>query len=505
LLSDESTPIAKFLRTKVVSTIGPASDADDILLRMIKAGMNIARLNFSHGTHEEHLLRIQRIRKAASEARRNVGLLQDLPGPKLRVGKMKDGGALLKPGQDFDLSPDTTEGNNRVAPISYLGLAKDVKTGDTIFLADGSIKLRVKNTSSGTVQCEVVVGGFLKSNKGINVPGVFLNVPSVTPEDLDHLKFGLENDVDFVALSFVRDPTDVEEVGRFLRSKNSRNEIFLVCKIEKFEAVLNFDALLQVTDGVMVARGDLGVEIPIESVPIIQKELIRKSNSSGKPVIVATQMLESMVENPFPTRAEVTDVSNAIFEGADGVMTSEETAIGKYPVEAVEMLSRIARATESRLPYQRMLQVRRPSVLHTPEDVISLSACEAALGLDAKVIVAPTNTGSTPARVSRFRPRSIILALTPSEKVVRKLQIFWGVHALKTEVFTTTDEMFRVAEQSVLQNEMAQKGDTILVTAGTPGLSGTTDVLKLIIIGSSSQTTKKVTRGFTNIRKIQGL
>jgi len=446
---------------------------------LIQAGMDVARINFAHGTHEDHARDIKTIRQVSKRLDRPVAILQDLPGPKLRVGRLPSEPMHLLRLDTVTLTTKPSSARGKI-PVPYPELPRAVRKGDTIFLADGSIKLEVLGVRGGEVQCRVLNPGDLTSGKGVNLPRLRARVPAVTKEDAEHLKFGLENGVDIVAVSFVQKGEDIREARKI--AENHGQKIFVVAKIEKREAVQDLESIVRESNGVMVARGDLGVELNLESVPIIQKRIIHEANKLGKPVITATQMLESMVSSPTPTRAEVADVANAILDGTDAVMLSEETAIGKYPVEAVGMLERVAQETERFLPREITPQ-RRAWREHSQEDALALAACETALQVSASAIVTPTRTGQTARRVSKYHPPLPILAFTSHERVQRQLLLSWGVHALLAEEFGSTEAIFREAERAASSMKLSKKGDRIVIVAGDPkGPTGRTDLLKIHIV-----------------------
>ncbi len=462
--------------TKIVCTIGPASSSPRVLRQMIRAGMDVARINFAHGSYEEHSRNIKTIRQVSRRLGLPVAILQDLPGPKLRVGKLAAEPLRLQRLDAITLTTKPTTARGKI-PVSYPDLPRAVKKGDEIFLADGSIKIEVLRVRGGEVQGRVLNGGDLTSGKGVNLPRLRIRVPAVTKEDVEHLKFGLENDVDIVAVSFVQKAEDVRAARKI--AENLGQRIFVVAKIEKREAVQDLESIVQESNGVMVARGDLGVELNLERVPIIQKRIIHEANKLGKPVITATQMLESMVSSPTPTRAEVADIANAILDSTDAVMLSEETAIGNYPVEAVRVLDRVAQETERFLPKEITPQ-RRAWREHSQEDALALAACETALQISASAIVTPTRTGQTARRVSKYHPPLPIIALTSHEKVQHQLLLSWGVHALLTKEFDSSEAIFREAEKAVSAMRLAKTGNRIVIVAGDPkGPTGRTDLLKI--------------------------
>jgi len=465
-------------KPKIICTIGPASDSDQMIEKLAGAGMNVARLNFSHGTHKQHAASIKAVRRVSSRLGLPLAILQDLPGPKIRTGKLKEKRAWLKEGHDFTLTSKDVVGDERRVSASLTSLPKDVNPGDVIFLNDGAIELEVVSTTDSDVRCKVIIGGVLTPERGVNVPGVRLSVSPVTDEDLNHLAFGLKHGVDFVALSFVREASDVLQARHFLQAKGAN--VPLIAKIEKYEAVHNIDEIIAEVDGVMVARGDLGVEMPLRRVPLAQKEIISRCNRIGKPVIVATQMLESMVHSPYPTRAEVSDVANAIFDGADAVMLSEETAAGEYPEEAVLTMAKVATETETALPYHRILSQKMENVMPQTDDAISYAACHIAEQLGAASIVAYTTSGSTAQRVAKYRPKAPILAMTPRDSVRRKLALYWGIYPYKVTEHATVEEVFEQGAQLAVKLGLAKRGDLVVVTAGVPlRVPGSTNMLKV--------------------------
>jgi len=465
-------------KTKIVGTIGPASSSSRILEKLARAGMNVARLNFSHGTHEEHTKSIQAIRDVSARLGIPLAILQDLPGPKLRTGRLEKKEVWLKEGDDFCLTGEPIIGNEHRVSVNFPAFLNDLNHGDSVFLNDGAIQLEVIATTDIEVKCEVVVGGLLAVNKGINVPGVRLNIPSITSGDLADLAFGLEQGVDFVAVSFVRESSDIVRVKQFLREKGA--DVPLIAKVEKHEAVDDIDNIIAEADGIMVARGDLGVEMPLKKVPTIQKRIIRKCNQAGKPVIVATQMLESMINSIRPTRAEVSDVANAIFDGADAVMLSGETAIGRYPVETVTMMAHIATEVEKALPYKHILLEKGERVIPQTDDAISYAACHISQQLGAACIVAYTSSGSTALRISKYRPEAPILAITPNANVARRLILSWGVNPYLATELVNVEDIFHGAAQLSLKIGMAKSGELVIISAGIPmGVPGRTNLIKV--------------------------
>ena len=468
-------------RTKIVCTIGPVSDSEAVLGKLIDAGMNVARLNFSHGTHEQHQTVIERIRKVAAEKDKPIAIIQDLAGPKIRIRDFKDGFINLTPGETFTLTTEDIAGDKLRVSVTYSKLPQEVKADDVILLADGSIQLQVKKTDSKSVVCEIVVGGELSSKKGINLPGSSLSVEALTAKDREDLKFGLEHNVDYVAMSFVRRQEDIQQITKIM--KENKKPVPIIAKIEKHEALENIDDILKVVDGIMVARGDLAVETPLESVPLAQKMLIRKCNQTSKPVITATQMLKSMVDNPRPTRAEANDVANAVIDGTDAVMLSEETTIGNFPVEAVQTMVRIIEVTESSelVEHQRFRHdyTEATSISHA----VSHAAYEMAKDLKAGAILTPTQSGSTARMVSSYRPDQVIIALCPDEAVVRRLNLIWGVYPFLADGYLTAEEMIEQAKDKALSSGLVNFDDVVVITAGVPiGISGTTNLIRAEVL-----------------------
>jgi len=467
-----------YRRTKIVCTIGPSTSSASMIKELLQVGMDVARINFSHGTHKEHASYIRNLRQAAKRAGLPLAIMQDLPGPKNRTGKLKRGSIELKENADFILTTREILGDEHRISVGLPYLPSIVKPGDMIFLDDGAIELKVAATSKTEVSCQIVTGGKLGEDKGINIPGITWDAPTITEEDWNHLLFGLKHKVDFIALSFIREANDVIKVRNFLKKR--KKTPVLIAKIERREALDNLDEILKVADGAMVARGDLGIEIPIQRVPIVQKEIIQKCNRLGKPVIVATQMLESMVNAPRPTRAEVTDVANAIFDGADALMLSEETAVGSYPVEAVSMMSQIALEAETALPYEEILTNKGKDLQPQTDDAISYAACHTAHQLGAAAIIAFTSTGSTARRVAKYRPKVPILAITPSQVTQRQLSLSWGVRAFQIPEPSKIAMLFARGARVAKRTGLAQNGDLVVITGGVPiGVSGSTNLLKV--------------------------
>jgi pyruvate kinase len=472
------SPRLSLRRTKIICTIGPASGTADGIRQLIKAGMDVARLNLSHGTFEEHAGYIDTIRRMSRRAGIDVAILIDLPGPKYRIGRLKGGLVALKKGSRVTLTTEDIEGDGLLLPVNLPNLAQDIRIGDDVLLDDGDMALKVQRIQGTNVWCRVVVGGILKQGRGLVVPGMRISVPFVTDKLREAIVFAVKQAPDYLALSFVTRAEDIHDVREILIGYGA--DIPLISKIERGEAVNNFKAILETSDGIMIARGDLGVELPLERVPLIQKELISKCNRAGKPVITATEMLESMIEFVRPTRAETTDVANAIFDGTDAIMLSAETSIGKYPTQAVRMMANIARATEKKLSYEQILADRRSWLSRRTEELISYSACQTAHWLKAAAIVAFTQSGSTAIRVSKYRPSVPILALTTVPAVSGKLQLYWGVRSHLVTEPGSVDMIFAAGARFAWELGYARPGEVIIITAGIPiGETGTTNMLKV--------------------------
>ncbi|MBM7555629.1 pyruvate kinase [Halanaerobacter jeridensis] len=474
-------------RTKIVCTIGPASDDKETLTELIDAGMNVARLNFSHGDHAEQKAKLERIREITNnnEGDRKAAILLDTKGPEIRTGKLEtDEKVYLEKGQEFIVTTEDIAGNSDKVSISYKGICDDLETGDTILVDDGLIGLEVKEIQDPEITCEVINGGKLGSTKGVNLPGVPVRLPAITEKDVNDIKFGIENEVDFIAASFIRKADDVLSIREILEEHDA--DINIIAKIENQEGVENVDEILEVADGLMVARGDLGVEIPPEEVPAAQKMMIKKCNRAGKPVITATQMLDSMIENPRPTRAEASDVANAIYDGTDATMLSGETAMGDYPVASVDTMNRIARETEKALQYEQLID--RPDL--TPAKTITNSichdTCKTAYELDASAIITSTRSGYTARMVSKYRPYAPIIAVTPNKKVFNKLILSWGVKPVLADITQNTDEMIDKSVEATKEAGYIENGDLAVITAGAPGVPSTTNLLKVEIVGEAA-------------------
>ncbi|WP_058486717.1 pyruvate kinase [Defluviitalea phaphyphila] len=471
-------------KTKIVCTLGPASGDIKTIKELIKYGMNAARINFSHGTYESHGKIIKNLIQAREELGIPIALMLDTKGPEIRIKDFSKEQIFLKQGQTFVLTTEDVQGDEKRVSVTYKNLPFDLNRGSRVLLDDGLIELRVKNLTDTEVECEVINGGPLSSKKGVNIPDVYVNLPSLTEKDIEDIKFGIKMGFDYIAASFIRSANDIIKIRKILEENDGSN-IDIIAKIENRDGVNNIDEILEVSDGIMVARGDLGVEIPTEEVPLIQKMLIKKANQKGKPVITATQMLDSMVRNPRPTRAEANDVANAIFDGTDAIMLSGETAKGSYPIESVKTMATIAERTENSIDYMKNMSEVQNSIQTNITNAISHATCTTATQLNAACIVTVTRSGSTAKMVSKFRPSSPILGCTPDEQVWRKLSLVWGCVPVKTNIKSTTDEIFAQAIQKSVETGIAKKGDIIVITAGVPvGISGTTNILKVHIVGN---------------------
>jgi pyruvate kinase len=464
-------------RTKIIATIGPASSSPAIIAKLIRAGMDAARLNFSHGDRKDHTLRLKLIRSEAVRAGRHIAVIQDLQGPKLRVGAMKNDASPIKRGDTIVLTTKKVIGTKDLVSVTYARLSKDLKIGDTVLLDDGRLELRVVKKKARTLSCKIIRGGVLKSHKGINLPGANLSLPSLSYKDREDIRFGVQQGVDYIALSFVRSAEDIIQTRRFIRSLSA--DIPIIAKIEKPEAILNLEEIIFAADGIMVARGDLGVEMSPEKVPLLQKKIIEACHWAETPVITATQMLESMIENPQPTRAETSDVANAILDGTDCVMLSGETAVGKYPVQTVEVMVRIALQAETSVnPWPPDDDVSGP------DESVAHAACRAAEEQRARAVVTFTQSGSTALLVSKHRPRMSIIAPTPFERVARKVSLYWGVTPVILRSKKTTDDMIASVEGIMVKKKLAKRRDIIVITAGVPiGVAGSTNMMKIHRVG----------------------
>lgn len=469
--------------TKIICTLGPAVDNEDVLRSLLSNGMNAARVNFSHGSHEEHKARIDKFKKVQDELGLPVPILLDTKGPEIRIGTFKNGFATLESGQRFTFTPEDVIGNSSIVTISYKDIYKDIKKGDIILIDDGLIELKVEEIVNKDVVCVVQNGGIISDKKSVNIPNVVINLPSITDRDICDLMFAIENDLDFIAQSFVRTAEDVKAV-RDILDNNGGSEIKIIAKIENRQGVNNLDEIISIADGIMIARGDLGVEVPFEELPMIQKMIIDKCLENGKLVITATQMLDSMIRNPRPTRAEVNDVSNAIYEGTSAIMLSGETASGKYPVEALKTMSKISEAREESIDYWERFRAWRAENALSISNAISHATCATSMNLKAAAIITVTKSGLTAQMISRYRPNCQIIAATTSKKVLRQLSLLWGVRPVYIEEVETTDDLFSASVQKALETNYVKKNDLVVITAGVPvGVSGTTNLIKVKIIG----------------------
>ncbi|WP_331713893.1 pyruvate kinase [Lentibacillus sp. JNUCC-1] len=472
-------------KTKIVCTIGPASESVETLEKMIRAGMNVARLNFSHGDFAEHENRIHNIRTAAKNTGQTVAILLDTKGPEIRTGSFKDGEAEIEEDQVVYISMKEVEGTRERFSITYQGLIDDVVPGAKILLDDGLIELEVLEVDyeNQEIKTKALNSGLIKNKKGVNVPNVQVQLPGITDKDRADIEFGIRHNIDFIAASFVRRRSDILEIKELLE-KHDATHIHIIPKIENQEGMDNIGEILEVSDGLMVARGDLGVEIPAEDVPLAQKFMIEECNNVGKPVITATQMLDSMQRNPRPTRAEASDVANAIFDGTDAIMLSGETAAGHYPVEAVSTMSNIAIKAESALDHKLILEKRAHAADMTITDAISQSVTRNAQDLSVSALITPTESGHTARMIAKYRPKAPIVAVTSRDGVARQLSLAWGVHAIIGEKVLTTDEMLDKAIDSGLSTNLFQRGSRVIITAGVPvGESGTTNLMKVHVVG----------------------
>ncbi|MCR4435662.1 MAG: pyruvate kinase [Clostridiales bacterium] len=470
-------------KTKIVCTLGPAVDDENILAKLFQKGMDVARINFSHGSHEEHKRRVDAFKKVRDRVGRPVPLLLDTRGPEIRTGKFETHQVELRQGESFTLSCRDLLGNDKIVSVTYKNLYKDVRVGSRILINDGLVELVVNEIKDRDIDCTVLNGGVIGDNKGINVPGAEIHLPSLTEKDIEDIQFGIENEFDLIAASFVRKAADVMEIKKILENYGGQG-IKVIAKIENREGIQNFDEIIKVADGIMVARGDLGVEIPVEEVPVVQKNIIQKCFRGGKPVITATQMLDSMIRNPRPTRAEASDVANAIYDGTSAIMLSGETAAGKYPVESLETMAKIAEKAENSIDYWKEFSSMKFDMIPSVTNAISHATCTTALDLNASAIITVTQSGHTARMISRFRPACPIIATTVDPRVQRQLFLSWGVLPFLVKEVSTTDEMFDMGVEKALETGLVKNGDLVVITAGVPiGISGTTNILKVHVVG----------------------
>ncbi len=468
-------------KTKIICTIGPASDSEQTLKEMFQAGLNVCRLNFSHGTHEEHKIRVERIKKIREELELPIAIMLDTKGPEIRLGNFEKPEQIIQ-GQEYIFSTRDITGTNESCSISYKNLPKEITTNHSLLVNDGLMEFKVIDIINETdIECIAMNSGTLSSRKGVNIPGFKVKLPYMSEKDISDIHFAIDNDLDFIAASFTQCAGDILQIKRILQEADSK--INVIAKIENQEGLNNIDSILEVSDGIMVARGDLGVEIPAQEVPHTQKRLIKKANIAGRPVITATQMLESMTHNLRPTRAEVTDVANAILDGTSAVMLSGETAAGKYPAETVKMMNSIAITTESTLDYAKLFEINAEDYETNITNAISRATCSTALALKANVIITATSSGKTARAISKFKPRVPIVALSNSEQVIRQLSLAWGVYAISAPTITSTDDMFDTCSQIAKNKTLVKSGDLAVLTAGIPlGKVGSTNLLKVQII-----------------------
>lgn len=458
-------------KTKVVCTMGPNTNDRELLKKLIENGMDVARFNFSHGDHEEQKSRMDLLKELRQELNTNTAILLDTKGPEIRTGVLKGGKRImLKAGEQFTLTTEEIEGDESKVSITYEGLVQDVDAGRVILIDDGLIELKVVGKSEKEIFCEVINGGELGERKGVNVPNVAVRLPAITEKDKDDIRFGVEQGIDFIAASFVRNAECVLEIKAYLKELGAPY-VPIIAKVENAEGIKNIDEIIRAADGVMVARGDLGVEIPAEEVPYLQKMIIQKCNMNFKTVITATQMLDSMMRNPRPTRAEVTDVANAVYDGTDAVMLSGETAQGKYPLEALQMMVHIIQNTEQHLDYEGMLEKTGGHLKSGVSSAIGYSSVLAASNLNAKCIITPSVSGATARVVSNLRPRQVILGVTPNERTLRRMSIYWGVKPIKSQAFNTTDDICDGAIELAKVKQFVETGEIVVITAGIPSLN----------------------------------
>jgi len=475
-------------RTKIICTMGPNSDNEAMMRKLVCGGMDVARFNFSHGTHEEQKARMDMLKRIREEEKKPIAILLDTKGPEIRTGVLKDGKKVqLTAGETLILTTEEIEGDAGRVSITYEGLVEDVQIGSKILIDDGLIELKVKDKKNRDIICTVINGGELGERKGVNVPNVPVRLPAITEKDREDIRFGVEQKIDFIAASFVRNAECILEIRSFLKECKAPY-IPIIAKIENGEGIRNIDEIVRCADGVMVARGDLGVEIPAEEVPYLQKLLIQKCNDNYKPVITATQMLDSMMRNPRPTRAEVTDVANAVYDGTDAVMLSGETAAGKYPAEALQMMVHIVENTEEHLDYKLMLEKSEEHRMKSASSALAHAAVTTARNLGAKCIITPTVSGATARVVSKFKPKTKIIGMSPSEATLRRMQLFWGVMPLKSIEAASTEEVCTSAIDLVCAKQLAETGDVVVLTAGIPSpavggqRTGVSNMMKITVI-----------------------
>ncbi|MEE1243704.1 MAG: pyruvate kinase [Frisingicoccus sp.] len=470
-------------KTKIICTLGPASESEEVLKKLMLEGMNVARFNFSHGTHEEQLEKLNRVKRLREELNLPVATLLDTKGPEIRLKQFENGKIELKRDQKFTLTTREVVGNEEIVSITYKDLPKDVSAGGKILIDDGLIELLIDDIKDTDIHCTVLNGGIVSNQKGVNVPDTVLSMPFISQRDYEDICFGIENDFDFIAASFTRTADDIMQIRKILEEKNCQT-INIIAKIENMQGVQNINEIIRVADGIMVARGDMGVEIPLEEVPVLQKKIIEKVYKAGKQVITATQMLDSMIKNPRPTRAESTDVANAIYDGTSAIMLSGETAAGAYPVEALQTMVKIAERTEIDINYRRRFTARSTDVMTDVTNAISHATCTTGMDLNAAAIITVSKSGRTARMISKFRPTCPIIACTMSKNVYRQLNLSWGVEPVMIEESDTTDALFERAVEAAQKHGYVKQGDITVITAGVPlGVSGTTNMLKVQVVG----------------------
>ena len=470
-------------KTKIICTLGPSTDKDGVLEELIKEGMNVARFNFSHGLHDEQKGRIDKLKEIRTRLGKPIAALLDTKGPEIRICEFADGKITLKEGQLFTLTPDDIEGNENIVSVTYKELYKDVRPGNHVLIDDGLIELEVQKIKGHDIVCKVINGGVLGNKKGVNLPGVEVNMPFISPKDRDDILFGIKEGYDFIAASFTRTAADIKEI-RDILEKNGGQGIKIIAKIENQQGVDNIDSIIEAADGIMIARGDMGVEIPLEDVPVIQKDIISKVYTAGKQVITATQMLDSMIKNPRPTRAETTDVANAIYQGTSAIMLSGETAAGKYPVEALKTMVKIAVRTEADVEYNKQFRVLYNGGASNMTTAISHATCMTAIDLDAKAIIAITRSGNTARMVSKYRPGCMIIGCTPDERTCRQMNLSWGVAPIHMKEEYSMEILLLHATEAAEEKGYVKKGDVVVLTVGVPlGRSGNTNLLKATVVG----------------------
>lgn len=470
-------------RTKIICTLGPATDREGILEQLAIEGMDVARFNFSHGSHEEQKGRLDKLKEIRRRLNRPIAALLDTKGPEIRIRDFKEGKVTLTEGQEFTLTPEEIEGDETIVSVTYKELYKDVKPGDSILIDDGLIGMEVKSIEGQDIHCVVKNGGVVSNKKGVNLPGVEVNMPFISQKDLEDILFGIQEGFDFIAASFTRTAADVNEIRKIL-NENGGRDLNIIAKIENQQGVDNIDSIIEAADGIMIARGDMGVEIPLEDVPVIQKEIINKVYTAGKQVITATQMLDSMIKNPRPTRAETTDVANAIYQGTSAIMLSGETAAGKYPVEALRTMVKIAIRTEADIPYNQQFSILNREHAPNMTTAISHATCMTAIDLRAKAIITVSRSGNTARMISKYRPGCLIVGCSPEEHTCRQLNMSWGITPVLIKEEYSMEILLLHATEAAERAGYVEKGDIVVLTAGVPlGRSGNTNLLKTTIVG----------------------